>query len=203
MIWIWFGAFLTLCIFSFLYKENPLYRFAEHLYVGVANGYAVSIIWHRLLLPTLIKPLGAGHYWLIIPLIIGLLYLARFIPRISWLVRIPIAITMGYYSGAAIPARIQAQILKQIEGTILTRAVFANPVAGIWAVIVLIGVIATITYFFFSREQKGPLKVVSRVGIAFIMIGFGATFGYTVMARISLLIGRFQFLLGPWLGIIK
>lgn len=34
------------------------------------------------------------------------------------------------------------------------------------------------------------------------MIGFGSAFGYTVMARISLLIGRIQYLLGPWLGII-
>jgi len=41
------------------------------------------------------------------------------------------------------------------------------------------------------------------IGIIFIMVGFGAAFGYTVMARISLLIGRLQFLLGDWLGIIQ
>jgi len=155
------------------------------------------------LLPTLIKPLAAGEFWLVIPFILGLLYLTRFIPKISWLVRIPIAVTMGYYSGAAIPASIQARILKQIEATILTRASFSSLTAGIWACIILVGIIATIIYFFFSREQKGGLKIVSRIGIAFIMISFGATFGYTVMARISLLIGRLQFLLGSWLGVIR
>ncbi len=43
----------------------------------------------------------------------------------------------------------------------------------------------------------------SKIGIWVIMIGFGATFGFTVMGRISLLIGRIQFLLGDWLHIIK
>ncbi len=203
IVWVWIASFLTLCIFSFLYRENPFYRFAEHLYVGIANGYAVSIIWHRLLMPSLIRPLYAGQIWLVIPLTIGMLYVARFVPRISWLVRIPIAITMGYYAGAAIPASIQARILKQMEGTVLTRASFGSIESGVAACIVLVGVIATITYFFFSTEQKGGLKVMSRIGIAFVMVSFGATFGYTVMARISLLIGRLQFLLGPWLGVIK
>jgi hypothetical protein len=41
------------------------------------------------------------------------------------------------------------------------------------------------------------------IGIWFIMVAFGASFGYTVMARISLLIGRMQFLLHDWLGIIN
>jgi hypothetical protein len=34
------------------------------------------------------------------------------------------------------------------------------------------------------------------------MITFGASFGYTVMGRISLLVGRITFLLDDWLGII-
>jgi hypothetical protein len=73
----------------------------------------------------------------------------------------------------------------------------------VWSVILLIGVMCTLAYFFFSREHKGALGVASRIGIIFVMVGFGAAFGYTVMARISLLIGRLQFLLGPWLGIIE
>ena len=39
----------------------------------------------------------------------------------------------------------------------------------------------------------------ARVGIVFIMVSFGATFGYTVMARVSLLIGRVTFLIKDWL----
>jgi hypothetical protein len=43
----------------------------------------------------------------------------------------------------------------------------------------------------------------ANLGIIFLMLGFGASFGYTVMSRISLLIGRMQFLLGDWLGVIQ
>ena len=33
------AAFLTLAIFSFLYKDNPFYKFAEHLFVGVSAAF--------------------------------------------------------------------------------------------------------------------------------------------------------------------
>jgi len=62
-------------------------------------------------------------------------------------------------------------------------------------IVLFVGVVCSILYFYFSREHKGALKVGSRIGIVFLMIGFGASFGYTVMARISLLIGRLTFLL--------
>ena len=205
--WVWIAALLSLAIFSFLYKENPFYRIAEHLFIGVANGYAVTFYWHNILMPTLFDPLfRQGRLLYIIPFIIGILYFTRFIPRISWLVRIPIGITIGYYVGVSIPATTQAFIIKQLQGTVLTSTNFQAWNAGswgiVWSVIVFIGVFCSLSYFYFSKEHKGVLGVSSRIGILFVMIGFGAAFGYTVMARISLLIGRLQFLLGDWLGII-
>lgn len=207
--WVWIAAILTLAIFSFLYKENPFYRFAEHLYVGIANGYAITFYWHRILVPSLFDRVGSAQtpvstkIWLIAIAIIGALYFTRFIPKISWLIRIPIAIVLGYASGTSIPRAIDAEIIRQAKATIVTRASFAHWQTGLWAVIILFGVIATISYFFFSTERKGILKPLSYTGIIFIMIGFGASFGYTVMARLSLFIGRLQFLLGDWLGLIK
>jgi len=201
--WIWIGAILTLMIFSFLFKDNAFYKFGEHLFVGVANGYYIALYWHNSLKPNLYDQLAAGNLIYIIPLLLGLMYFARFIPRISWLVRIPIGFIIGWGAGISIPAYFQAEVLRQIEGTIVTPETFINPLNGIWALIIFIGVVCTLIYFFFSKEHKGILGHTSRLGIIFIMIGFGASFGYTVMARVSLLIGRIQFLLGPWLGLIK
>ncbi len=206
--WVWIASILSIAILSFLYKENPFFRAAEHIFLGVANGYLVTFYWHRILMPILFRPLfQQGDLLLIIPFIVGMLYLTRFIPRVSWLVRIPIAIYMGYWTGVLIPATIQAQIIKQVQGTILTAPNFQSWNAGIsgiaWSVIVFIGVLCTLSYFYFSREHKGVIGFTSRIGIVFVMIGFGAAFGYTVMARISLLIGKLQFLLGDWLGIIR
>ncbi|MEO0182818.1 MAG: hypothetical protein ABIL40_05020 [candidate division WOR-3 bacterium] len=201
--WIWIGAFLTIGILSFLYKENPFYRFCEHLFVGVANGYAIAVTYHLVLTPRLILPLQGGNYWVLIPMVIGLLYFFRFVPRLSWLVRIPIAVALGFSSGVSIPAIIQADVIKQIQGTVIYPHLFSNWQQGLWAVLIFIGVLSTTFFFFFSREHKGVLKPISYLGIIFIMVGFGASFGYTVMARLSLLIGRLQFLFGTWLGLIK
>ncbi len=201
--WIWIGAILTLMIFSFLYKDNPFYKFAEHLFVGVANGYYIVFYWHNALRPNLFEPLSRGEIIYLIPLFLGLLYFTRFIPRVAWLVRIPIGFMIGWGAGISIPAYFQAFILKQIEGTVVVPKLFSNFTAGLWSTAILVGVVCTLIYFYFSREHKGILKPTSKLGIIFIMIGFGASFGYTVMARVSLLIGRMQFLLGPWLGLIK
>ena len=155
-------------------------------------------------MPTLIDPVSHGHrLWLIIFAIIGALYFTRFIPKISWLVRIPIAVVMGYGAGASIPRGIDASIVEQVRATVVTKSTFASVYNGIWALVILIGVLATISYFFFSREHKGGLGVVSRVGVWFLMISFGASFGYTVMSRVSLLIGRLHFLLSDWLRVIR
>jgi hypothetical protein len=223
VIWIWIGAFLTLCIFSFLYKDNPLYRFAEHLFIGASNGWSVGFYWHRVLKPVmydpfvqacslashkgfspgLFNPMAPANFLIIVPGLIGLLYFMRFVPKHSWMVRIPIGIYMGYYVGVAVPASFAGALFPQLKGTLLTRASFADPLNGAWAVLVLIGVVTTLVYFFFSKEQKGIWKLGARTGIVYIMIGFGASFGYTVMARISLVIGRFVFLLRDWLHVIS
>ena len=202
--WVWLAAFLTLCIFSFLYRDNILYRFAEHLFVGVSAGYLVALTWHNQIYPNLIVPLFIeGNLFYIIPLLFALCYFARFVPRLNHLIRLPIAFVLGWGSGVAIPAFFQRDILRQTQGTLLIRDSFTRWDSGLWAMVILVGVISTLIYFFFSRERKGIIKPTANLGVIFIMLGFGASFGYTVMARISLLIGRLQFLLGDWLGIIQ
>ncbi len=211
-VWIWIAALLTLAIFSILYKENPFYRVAEHLFLGLTVGYGLALTWHNALLQVAFQPLFIqGQLILIIPILIGLLFFTRLIPKISWIIRIPIAILLGWGSGLGIPLIFQASILKQMKAGIepLTPAAFSpenlfSLSGGFWGIIILIGTLATLMYFFFSRKEKSVLStVVSPVGIFFIMLGFGATFGLTVMSRVSLLIGRLQFLLRDWLGVIQ
>jgi hypothetical protein len=88
----------------------------------------------------------------------------------------------------------------QIEGS-LQPLWTGNPATTINAIIFTVGLLTSLLFFFYSREPRGAFGVVSRIGIGFLMVGFGAGYGYTVMSRVSLLIGRFQFLLGDWLGL--
>jgi len=214
--WTWVAAFLTLAIFSFLYRDNPLYKFAEHLFVGLSAGYTAAIYYHNSIYPniiahlkTAIVSLGAhgqflvGEWAYIIPFVLGMLYITIVIPQASWMVRWPFAFVLGAGSGFAIPRGIQANILEQIGGTfILPLREYTSLIGIVNAIVIFVGVLAVLSYFFFSKPHKGALGTTSRIGIIFLMVGFGASFGYTVMARISLLIGRFQFLLGDWLGLL-
>jgi hypothetical protein len=68
----------------------------------------------------------------------------------------------------------------------------------IWNVVMVAGVLSVLVYFYFSAEHKGAVGGISRLGIWFLMVSFGAAFGYTVMGRISLLIGRMVFLVNEW-----
>ena len=53
------------------------------------------------------------------------------------------------------------------------------------------------------RPAGAEVELGNRIGIVFLMVGFGASFGYTVMGRISLLVGRITFLFRDWLGLIS
>ena len=238
---IWIAAFLTLCIFSFLYKDNPFYKFAEHLFVGVSTGYYISIYYWNTLKPNLIDELRKGfsalgegnvqkafgldengsiiaepHLRMIVPLMLGIFIFLIFISRKNaWLSRISFAWYIGVASGIAIPASMATRVLIQAQGSVRDFCIFNASCANaagldpqtattsLWinSALLLIGTLCAVAYFFFSLPSKGVLKAMNKVGIYFLMISFGASFGYTVMARISLLIGRFQFLFYDWLGI--
>jgi len=197
------AAFLTLCIFSFLYKDNPFYKFAEHLVVGVSAGYWVAILYINVVIPNIWEKLVVGKWWYLIPTLLGLLMWTRLVKRWTWISRYPLAFYLGIATGVAIPLEMQAKIIEQLFGTVRSFAALHGPNIGFAVVantvIVGAGIVAGLVYFFFSKEHKGITGGISRVGIWTLMIGFGASFGFTVMARISLLIERIQFLIDEWL----
>jgi hypothetical protein len=195
----WVATGLSLFMYSFLYKDNPFFKLGEHLYVGVSVGYGLIITYYEVMVKKLYVPMvQQGNWWLIIPLLLGLLVLARFIPAISWLSRISFAFIVGFGSGTAIPRVISSFILQQVQGTLKPLVVSGEggvtqfTFAGLNTLLILIGVVSVLFYFFFSIEHTGIVHRVARVGIYFLMVSFGAAFGYTVMARMSLLIGRFD-----------
>lgn len=200
MIETWVAAFLTLCVFSFLYKDNPFYRFAEHLFVGAAAGYLLAVQWQSVLVPNVWTPLFHDRdVVVLIPLMLGLMMLARVWNKGAGIARWSIAFYVGIYSGVAIPGYMQAQIFAQLADA-------SKPWAPGWAAVssalVFIGFLTVLAYFFFSAPHRGVHGAGARVGIYFLMVAFGASFGYTVMARVSLLIARVQFLLRDWLRVL-
>ena len=195
----WVAAGLSLCIYSFLYKDNPFFKLGEHIFVGVSMGYLLTITHYEVMMNKLYTPVTQqGKWWLIIPAVLGVLLLSRFLPPISWLSRISFALILGISSGVAIPRQISSFILQQVQGTLKplvvagTGGVAGMTLTNLNMLLILVGVVSVLFYFFFSVEHAGAARRVARVGIYFLMVSFGAAFGYTVMARMSLLIGRFD-----------
>jgi hypothetical protein len=351
---IWIVAFFTLALFSFLYKDNAIYKIAEHIFAGLSAGYYVGLIWDTVIVQQLWDPIIQHHRWsLIIPGILGFLMFARFFKKISWVSRVSLAFVMGTTAGVFLVSQLHGLVLPQMQATmtpatelvshdfdtysanldkfeifdptvvvdtladttligiapaaepmipkIVKKQSLQLPEGGIevnstridrtigdtvfitayftdsdlphldkfritlkvraaadnkeitlldkakdgndgltvanlgngnykisyaWkpsteqalgqyavfvsverravmvflTIIVVVGVLSTLIYFYFSKEHVGVLGVTAKVGIWFIMISFGAHFGYTVMGRVSLLIGRVQFLIDDWLG---
>jgi hypothetical protein len=208
------AAFLTLAMYSFLYKDNPLFKIAEHIFVGIGMGMGVVLTWLQVIKPLLYKPLirhaifdntpGTPDYILIVPMILGIFMFARLYGKTSWLSRWSFAFIVGGGAGIGIPVIINSLILKQLEPSL--QPIFVDWVVtwqSINILLILVGTISVLIYFFFSLPHKGTIGGISRIGIWFLMISFGATFGYTVMGRMSLIIQRIQFLLTDWLHIIK
>ena len=197
------AGLLTLAIFSFLYRDNPAYKMAESLLIGVSIGYFLVITWTNTLMDLLFVPLTQNAKWpLIIPLALGVMMFGRFHKRTAPLSRIPIAVLIGSGAGVAIPAMLEARTLRQISATV-GPLVTESGLPDISLIAVLVGVLTTLVYFYFSREHKGALGGAAKVGTYFLMSFFGTTFGYTVMSRMSTLIGRVEFLLSDFLRLTQ
>ena len=231
----WLVVFLTLCIFSFLYKDNPFYKAAEHLYVGVSAGYVAVIsfwqqvqpnlfgrlwpsrievddgsilksIWYTIyeifnfistgfgVLDRSIFPEGGikGYDEIrmiyLIPFILGIFMLLRLVPKLGWLARWAIAYIVGMAAGLRFYGFLNSDILIQIKASAIDFTSDWGTIVN--ALILFIGTLTGLIYFFYSSEHKGVVGRLSRIGIYFLMIKFGASFGFAVMGRISLLIGR-------------
>lgn len=220
----WIAAALTICIFSFLYEDNPLYKFAEHLFVGVSAGYIIATTYQNVIVPNLygnvVKGLsmlkatgnwGASMKYLSFAFagVMGIMLLMKLIPSVNWIARWPLSFMVGTASGLGIVFTMEALVLKQVDATVMplivrTSAESINWYTSIQNWLIMIGVCSGLIYFYFSKEHKGFFYgTVSRVGIYVLMMAFGAAFGYTVMARVSLLIGQMLFFRDQWWPVFK
>ncbi len=281
----WIGIFLTFCILSFLYKDNPFYKLAEHLFVGVSIGYVVTQQYYNVVRPKLVMALWDGEWtsqwkpWLaLIPLALFACMIVKALSkRFAWVGRYPLAFVVALFAGIQINAVAQAELGAQIKfamADVDVKKVDVNnappdaltslpgvtptiaekiaayrdghpihdagdlsaiptlspaerdivddargPIRGLDAqasfgapgeparhghywfgiasnVLLLAGTLASLLYFYFSLAHKGAVGKVSRFGVWVLMVGFGASFGYTVQGRIALAIGRAQDVMG-------
>jgi len=192
----WVAALLTIAAYSFLWKENRVYRAAEHIFVGIGAGYSLVMGYTNIVGKAWDPITKKGQVYLIIPVIMGLLLFARFNKSLNWASRVPLAFLVGMGAAVALRGAIEQQFVKQVQATMM-------PLDSINNLIVVLGTIGVLSYFFFTFPKNRALAVSSDFGRWVMMVTFGAAFGNGVMGRISLSIGIMQFLFGDWVKLIK
>ena len=189
----WLAALFTLCILSFLYGDNPLYKLAEAVFVGVSAGYWMVVgFWTGIvqnlfskLAPDLIRssllpglPESQEQELIyLFPLLLSVLMLMRLSPVGGWISRWALAFFIGATAGIRLLGYLQSDFIRQIQSTILPLLVVGTQgfdlAASLQNLTIVVGVLSCLTYFFFSIEHKGVVGGVSRLGIWFLMITFG------------------------------
>jgi len=209
LIWLIVSFVLTLCIFSYLFGDNPLFRFATGLLIGVSAGYLAIVILYQVILARLVVPLLQGSWSALVPLFLSGLLLTKLSPRLARLGNLPVAYLVGVGAAIAIGGAVLGTLFTQVTGAINTFA----PVASAngdqkWLLIleggfILLGTIAALVYFNFgaaSRQNK-PVKrspavrLFAGIGQFFIAITLGAVFAGVMTSTITALIERSDFII--------
>ncbi len=207
-----FVAFLlTLFIFSYLIGDNPLFRIAVYIFVGVSAGYVASVVWRQVIWPDLFIPLITGTITqkplLFIPLILSALLLTRVSPRLTQLGMPTMALLVGVSAAVAVGGAVTGTLFPQIGATInmfdTHSATSAAQLAemlinGVW---ILAGVTTTLVYFHFGARTTSDgsvrrfalIELIAFVGSIFLAITLGVLFAGVYSAALTALIDRFYF----------
>ena len=199
----------TLLIFSYLIGDNPLFRTAVYIFVGVSSGYIAAVAWWQVIYPRLVYPLVFGSMlekgFMLVPLIGAVLIFMKISPRLAGMARIAMAFMVGVGAAVTIAGALAGTLIPQVTGTInafdLTAADSRNInffEALFNGAVILAGTIFTLTYFHFGARPKadgsmhrlGLIEMSAWVGRIFIGITLGAVFAGVFAAALTALIER-------------
>ncbi len=204
----------TILIFSYLIGDNPLFRIAVYIFVGVSSGYLAALTWWQVIVPRLIYPLMYGSVlekaFTAIPLLGAVLILMKISPRLAGLARIAMAFLVGAGAAVIIAGALSGTLLPQIAATINAFDLSAASARNISVVevvfngaFILAGTVFTLIYFHFGASPKadgsirrlGLIEIGASVGRIFIGITLGTIFAGVYAAALTALIERISSLI--------
>jgi hypothetical protein len=204
------AAGLTLMVYSYLLGDNLLYRLAEDIFVGVSVGYSAVVAFHSVLYPRLLLPLLSApqdNLQLAAPLVMCIMLCLYVVPRARRLASVPLAFVVGVGAALAVGGALTGILVPQITATIVPLNPGLPPERLLNNLVIVAGTITSLVYFHFTAGANRPgarvIRAAASVGKWVILVAFGAIFANVVMSRISLLIGRVQFLLVDWLHLVQ
>lgn len=200
------GMLLTLAIFSYLIGDNPLYRLALYVFIGMLVGYSLGMVLHDVLYKMALarifeNPLSGEARAALIPLVLGIMLLFKGFPRYAYVGRFPLAYLLGVGVAVAAGGALVGTLVPQIGATGQAFRTL-GPLDGL---LVIGGTILTLLTFTFgagkAQQQEPPgmrervTRILRAAGQVFLLFAFGAAFAGAVTASLSALIGRAHYLI--------
>lgn len=204
--WLFVGFFLSLMVLSYLIGDNPMFRLAIYLFIGVTAGYLAVMVIYQIILPKLVLPIKwGGEYflWSLVPWALSILLVTRLFPKVSRLGNIPLAYLVGVSSAVIISGALMGTLATQVFSVInlfaldgQTQGAFWNLVEGVY---VLFGTVSTLLYFQFVVPKESPgkpnllakwVKVLRFIGQIFLSMTLGALFAGAYLTALMAMITR-------------
>ena len=205
-IWTLAAFFLTVLVLSYVLGDNPLFRIATYLFVGVSAGYITVLIIYQVLIAKLFNPFISGSLLqkllFMIPFVLGILLIFKLFPRLAAVGNVSMGFLVGVGAAVAIGGAVTGTLFGQIQGTIMPFDLSTAPGSAIaqlaGGVFLLGGTITSLAYFHFGSRSRteptparpGVVEVLSKIGQIFIAITLGALFAGVLAAAVTALIER-------------
>jgi len=222
------GLVLTLMIYSYLLGDNPLYRLAVHIMVGVGMGYAMVVIAYTVIVPQLITPLQQSLDGTatdittraqVLVVVLAVFLLLKLSRQTAPLGNLAMAFAIGVGAAVAVGGAVFGTLLPQVGATALpllpdtALPIVADKgdILNVLAALVLItGTITSLLYFHFDArplsedkvERPGWVRLCAQIGQVFLMTAFGSLFAGSIIASLSILTHRISFYSEGILGLL-
>ena len=205
---------ISLALLSYLIADNPLYRAASHLFIGVSAGYVALLAWYAVLQPQLFAPLNAGVTAgklagdprqlsiLLAGLVGGVLLLLKTVrvarPLGTWVAALMVGVGAAVAIGGALSGTLIPQTVAAMSSLLPLDQGGGWPSLAVEALFTLIGTLATLGFFYYGgRAEPGSpvdrpalVKPVAAVGQLFIGVAFGVMYAGALAASVAIFAQR-------------
>ena len=199
------GFLLTVMVFSYLIGDNPLFRIAVYLFIGVASGYAAAVIVNNVLFTKFQSlPLNDPTQLAIglIPFLFAVTLLAKLSPRLSWLGTFAMAVLVGVGAATALGGALAGTLIPQ-AGAAMEAMNSRSLLDLLQGGVMLAGTVATLAYFQFGAKRASDgtvkrnaiLEALAWLGRIFIAVTLGVLFAGVFMAALTAMIERLSSLI--------
>jgi hypothetical protein len=196
------GFILTLLIYSYILGDNPAYRLAVHLLVGVSAAYAAVVVLRQVILPVfaqlIINPASVDSLLWLAPILLALLLILQRLPRFAWLGDNALALLVGVGAAVALMGAVVGTLLPQTLAWYAPDEGSFTPWQGLMMAALTVCTLLTF-HFTGPRAENGAWRRpwwqqgAVQVGQAVLMITFGALFAGILSTSLVLLTERLGF----------